>query len=70
MSSRIELGLSPSRLAGVIAGLPWLVLLAFLLITSLEGKPWLLTAVPFALAGALLQYRCNGALLAKRSVTG
>ncbi|SFR55772.1 toxin CptA [Marinobacter gudaonensis] len=70
MSSRIELSLSPSRLAGVIAGLPWLVLLVFLLIGSLKGKPWLLTAVPIVLAGAVLQYRCSGALLTKRSVTG
>ena len=70
MSSRIELTLSPSLLVGVLASIPWLVLLGFLVISALAGKTWLLAAVPVALAGAALQYRCNGLLLGSHSVNG
>ncbi|WP_372998568.1 hypothetical protein [Marinobacter sp.] len=68
MSNRIELTLSPSLLVGTLAALPWLVLLAFLVMAALAGKSWLLAATPVALAGAALQYRCNGLLLGSRSV--
>lgn len=57
-------------MAGALASLPWLVLLAFAVIGALAGKPWLLAACPIVVAGAVLQYRCSGSLLANRSVTG
>lgn len=68
MSSRIELTLAPSLLVGVLAVIPWLLLMAFLVIAALAGKTWLLIATPIALGGATLQYRCNGLLLGSRSV--
>lgn len=70
MSSRIELTLSPSGLAGFLASLPWLVLLAFVVAAALAGKMWLMLASPIIIAGALMQYRCIGRLLGRRSVTG
>jgi toxin CptA len=70
VSSRIELTLTPSLPVGVLAVLPWLLLLAFLLIAALAGKTWLLVAAPIALGGATLQYRSNGLLLGDSSVHG
>ncbi|WP_341581426.1 hypothetical protein [Marinobacter metalliresistant] len=68
MSSRIELTLSPSWLVGVMATVPWLALLAFLIVAALAGKAWLLAAIPVVLAGALVQFQCNGLLKGRRSV--
>lgn len=68
MSSRIELTLSPSRLAGLLATLPWLVLLVFLTASALAGKLWLLAVTPVALAGSLRQYRSHGLLRGRNSV--
>ncbi|MDY6841148.1 MAG: hypothetical protein SV429_06515 [Pseudomonadota bacterium] len=70
MSSRIELTLTPSPLVGILAVLPWLLLLAFLVIAALAGKIWLLVAAPIALCSARLQYRSNGLLLGGGSVHG
>jgi toxin CptA len=70
VSSRIELTLTPSPLVGVLAILPWLLLLAFLAIAALAGKIWLLVAAPVVLCGARLQYRSNGLLLGGGSVHG
>lgn len=70
MSSRIELKLAPSLLVGMVALLPWLLLITFLVITALAGKTAMLIAAPVALAGATLQYRGNGLLLGRRSVNG
>lgn len=70
MSSRIELTLAPSLLVGLLAVLPWLLLLAFVTIAALAGKIWLLLATPIALWGAATQYRSNGLLLGAGSVKG
>ncbi|MGB1837268.1 MAG: hypothetical protein ACPHZA_02695 [Marinobacter adhaerens] len=70
MSSRIELTLTPSLLVGLLAVLPWVLLLAFLVMALLAGKFWLLVAIPIALWGAALQYRSNGLLLGGGSVSG
>ncbi|WP_417566070.1 hypothetical protein [Marinobacter sp.] len=61
--------LSPSRLAGLLATTPWLVLLTFLVAAALAGKPWLLAASPLVLAGLLRQYRCHGLLRGRHSVS-
>lgn len=70
MSSRIELTLTPCHLVGALAVLPWLLLLAFLLIAALAGKAWLLLAAPIALYGAAFQFRSSGLLRGSGSVTG
>jgi len=70
VSSRIELTLTPSLLVGLLAVLPWVLLLAFLLMALLAGKFWLLVAIPIALWGAALPYRLNGLLLGCGSVSG
>lgn len=70
MSSRIELTLTPSLQVGVLAVLPWLLLLGFVLVAGLAGKVWFLLAVPAALCGAALQYRSTGLLLGGSAVNG
>ncbi|MGF2736366.1 hypothetical protein [Marinobacter sp. DUT-1] len=70
MSSRIDLRLSPSVSAGLIATLPWLALLAFALTAAAGTRPWMLALAPVAGAGAILHYRRFGLLRGKRSVTG
>ena len=70
MSSRIDLRLTPSVSAGLIATLPWLALLAFVLTAATESRPWMLFFIPVAGAGALLHFRRFGLLRGKRSVTG
>lgn len=69
MSSRIELRLSPSRLVGLLATIPWLALLIFLMAGALAGKQWLLVVAPVALAGSLRQYRSYGLLRGRQSVS-
>lgn len=68
MSSRIEFSLTPSVTAGVIAGLPWLAVLAFALVAGLVRSPLLLLAALPAAAGAYNQIRTSGLLLGKSSV--
>lgn len=70
MSSRIDLRLSPSVSAGLIASLPWLALSAFVLTAGADGRPWMLTLFPVAGAGAVLHFRRFGLLRSKHSVTG
>jgi len=70
VSNRIKLALTPSVTVGLLAATPWLALLAFIIIAAgVAGKHWLLTALPVALAGALVQYRHKGLLSAGASVT-
>lgn len=69
MSNRIELTLSPCRLVGVLAILPWLALVVFLVVAALAGKAWLLAAIPVAAMGGLLQYRRNGLLKGRRAIS-
>lgn len=70
MSSRIELRLAPSVSAGLIATLPWLALLAFLLTAANDHRSWLLLLVPVAAVGAVQHFRRFGLLRSRRSVTG
>lgn len=70
MSSRIEVRLSPSVSAGLVAGLPWLTLLVFILTAGIGGRPWLLILAPVAAACAILHFRRFGLLRSRRSVTG
>lgn len=70
MSSRIDVRLSPSISAGLIATVPWLTLLTFALAAAAEGQPWMLSLVPVASAGAMLHFRRLGLLRSKHSVTG
>jgi len=70
VSSRIDLRLSASVSAGLIATLPWLALLGFVLSAADESRPWMLVLVPAASAGALLHFRRFGLLRSTHSVTG
>ncbi|WP_375182941.1 hypothetical protein [Marinobacter sp.] len=70
MSSRIEVALTPSIPAGLIAALPWLALTAFLLVAAGSGQPWLLAGVPVSLLGAAWQFRRTGLLRGHRAVAG
>lgn len=69
MSSRIDLTLRPSRLVGLLASLPWLLLAAFLISGAAAGQPLLLVPLPAALAGAGISYRRLGLLSGRRAVT-
>jgi|AZIH01.1.fsa_nt_gi toxin CptA len=51
-----------------MATLPWLALVAFLIVAALADNVWMLAAIPVALTGALLQYRNNGLLKGCRCV--
>ncbi|MCM0611179.1 hypothetical protein KFJ24_01675 [Marinobacter sediminum] len=68
MSSRIELNLSPSVAVGILATLPWLVLLIFIVIAAATGKGWLAAGIPITLIGAFAQYRNSGMLRGASSV--
>ena len=70
MSNRIDVRLTPSVSAGLIAALPWLALLAFVLTAAAESRPWMLVLVPVAGAGAIQHFRRFGLLRGKYSVTG
>ena len=65
--SRIELTIAPSVTVGLMASLPWLLLLAFLLAAAME-TPWLLAGTPVTLAGAWRQFRKNGLLRGRKAV--
>lgn len=68
MSSPIEVSLSPSRAAGLIAAAPWLVLFLTALVLAAYGPLYLLAFCPAALAGAIWQYRASGLLASPDSV--
>jgi len=46
VSSRIELSLAPSFIAGSLAVIPWLLLAAFNIGAALESSLWLLSGLP------------------------
>ena len=62
MSSRIELRLSPSRAAGILAALPWLVLMVFSLVAAPASSLWLLLLLAPAGIMAIRQFRRCGLL--------
>jgi len=66
--SRIELTIEPSVTVGLLAIVPWSLLLAFVLAAAASGKPWLLLAAPLALAGAWRQFRNNGLLRGRSAI--
>jgi toxin CptA len=67
--NRIDLSLSPSWAAGLVALLPWAVLAAFLLTAAGLGHIWLLVCLPLAAAGAIIHYRRLGRLRGSRAIT-
>lgn len=69
MSSRIELTLTPSVATGLLALVPWLVMLGFLVGAAAAGKPWLAVGLPVAVVGAVLQYRRSGWLRGKSAIS-
>jgi len=70
VSSRIDIRLSPSVSAGLIAILPWLLLLAFACAAASDNRPWMLILAPVAGAGAILHFRRFGLLRGRRPVIG
>lgn len=68
MYNRIDLPLSPSRIAGLFAAGPWLLLSLAVLIAAGQGMAWLALATPLTLAGALDRWRRCGALTHPRAV--
>ena len=70
MSSRIDIRLRPTGLAGAIAALPWLVLAGFVSLLSTDGHVWLLTMVPLAAVGMFYAVRSQGLLRGKRCLIG
>jgi len=69
VSSRIELTLRPSRAAGLLGTLPWLLLAAFLITGAAGGHVLLLAVLPLAIAGATISYRRLGQLAGAGAVT-
>ncbi|MCK7567682.1 hypothetical protein [Marinobacter xestospongiae] len=68
MSSRTELPLMPSRAAGTLAALPWLVLALVALALGLTQTAVLLVLLPLTLAGAAVAFRRQGLLLGRKAV--
>jgi toxin CptA len=62
VSSRIELSLSPSRAAGVLAALPWLILMVFSSVAAPASSLWLLLMLVPAAILAVRQFRRCGLL--------
>ncbi len=62
MFSPIDVRLTPSPAAGVIAATPWLALALAALVMALWGPVYLLALCPAGLAGALWQFRASGLL--------
>ncbi|GGY75855.1 hypothetical protein [Marinobacter zhanjiangensis] len=68
MYNRIDLPLSPSRLAGLLAAGPWLGLSLAVLIGAGYSSPWVALSMPLALAGAVDRWRRCGTLTHPRAV--
>ena len=68
MYNRIDLSLSPSRAAGLLAAGPWLLLSLAVLIATGYVSAWVALAMPMTLAGALDRWRRFGALSHPRAV--
>lgn len=69
MSNRTDIVLSPSLTAGGIAALPWIMVIAAILVLGSDGLwlAWFLS--PLALLGLIWQVRNTGLLLGKTAVT-
>lgn len=68
MQNRSDVILKPSMAAGLIAAVPWLVLLASTLTLGIASVPLLLAFVPVGLAGAVVEIRRCGLLRSRHSV--
>ncbi|MFC4258328.1 hypothetical protein ACFOZ5_04675 [Marinobacter lacisalsi] len=68
MYNRIDLPLTPSRIAGLFAATPWLLLALAALVAAGYGMAWVALATPVALAGALDRWRRCGTLAHPRAV--
>lgn len=68
MYNRIDVPLSPSRVAGLFAAVPWLVLSLAALIAAGYGTAWVALAMPVTLASALDRWRRCGTLTHPRAV--
>lgn len=68
MSSRIDVNLRPSLIAGLIAAAPWLLVLAVCLLLAATGFTLVLILAPVALYGAGKQILCCGYLSRPLSV--
>lgn len=68
MYNRIDLPLSSSRVAGLPAAAPWLLLSLAILIAAGHGMSWFALAMPVTLAGALDRWRRCGTLGHPRAV--
>ena len=66
--SRIELALNRSTLAGLVAALPWGVMMSVTLVLGQAQHPLLWLFCPIAGLGALRQFRNCGRLRGSRSV--
>jgi toxin CptA len=66
--NRIDLSLSPSRVVGLLAAGPWLLLSLAILIAAGYVSTWVALAMPMTLAGALDRWRRCGALSHPRAV--
>lgn len=66
--NRIDLPLSPSRVAGLFAAGPWLLLSLAILIAASQGMAWLVLATPVTLAGARDRWRRCGSQAHPRAV--
>ena len=68
MSSRIDVSLTPSLPAGLIAAAPWLLLALAGAVLGFAGEPWFLFLCPAAILGAGWQVQLSGLLRSSASV--
>lgn len=68
MYNRIDLPLSPSRVAGLAAAGPWLLLSLATLVIAWSGLSWVAMLSPLAGLGAMDRWRRCGSLSHRRSV--
>ncbi|MFL1406089.1 hypothetical protein ACJO2E_12170 [Marinobacter sp. M1N3S26] len=68
MYNRIDLSLSPSRVAGLAAAGPWLLLLLVTLVMAWSGLPWVAILSPLAGLGAVDRWRRCGSLGHRQAV--
>lgn len=68
MSSQIDLKLSPSVTAGLLATLPWQALACFILVAGIAGQPLLLLFLPIIGWLGWRNYRRHGLLKGRHAV--
>jgi toxin CptA len=68
VSSRIDLSLSPCTTVGLIASLPWLAFVAFVLVAFTPGQA--IAGLAFALAMTIRDFRRLGQIAGGHAITG